>query len=115
MENKYQIIELPKNFDPRGNLTVVEQGINIPFDMKTISWKYKMSHDKLFSSENHTDHYLFLVALHGTFCIRLFQDDATESTLSLSNPHQGIIISPDTSYQITSVQEDTVILELSSK
>lgn len=115
MENKYKIIELPKNFDPRGNLTVVEQGINIPFDMKTISWKYKMCHDKTYPSETQADNYQFLVALHGAFCIKLSYDDPTESTLSLSNPHQGIIIYPNTKYEITTVQEDTVILELSSK
>ena len=34
------IIDLPKIVDPRGNLTVVEQMKNVPFDIARVYWTY---------------------------------------------------------------------------
>ena len=36
----YEIIELPRHLDRRGNLSVVENGIHIPFDMKRAFFIY---------------------------------------------------------------------------
>ena len=36
------IIQLPKIFDPRGNLTVAEEQKNIPFHIKHVEWRYGM-------------------------------------------------------------------------
>ena len=36
----YELIELPKITDPRGNLTVAEQMKNVPFDIKRVYWTY---------------------------------------------------------------------------
>ena len=35
-----KIIDLPKIVDPRGNLTVVEQMGNVPFEVKRLYWTY---------------------------------------------------------------------------
>ena len=35
-----KIIDLPKHFEPRGNLSVVEGGIHIPFDIKRVYYLY---------------------------------------------------------------------------
>lgn len=41
MDNKLgYIIDLPKIFDPRGNLTVAEGGRNVPFDIRRAYWVY---------------------------------------------------------------------------
>ena len=36
----YKIIELPRHLDRRGNLSVVENGIHIPFNMKRAFFIY---------------------------------------------------------------------------
>ena len=36
----YNIIELPRHLDRRGNLSVVENGIHVPFDMKRAFFIY---------------------------------------------------------------------------
>ncbi len=37
---KPEILQLPKITDPRGNLTFIEGGNHIPFDIKRVYWIY---------------------------------------------------------------------------
>ena len=43
--NSCKIIELPKISDPRGNLTFIEGGQHIPFDIKRIYYLYDIPFD----------------------------------------------------------------------
>ena len=38
--NEAQIIQLPKIADPRGNLSIIEQIKQIPFEIKRVHWVY---------------------------------------------------------------------------
>ena len=38
--DKFQLIDLPKIVDPRGNLTVAEQMKNVPFNIARVYWTY---------------------------------------------------------------------------
>ena len=40
MEDKIQIIQLPKILDKRGNLSVIEEWKNIPFKIARTYWIY---------------------------------------------------------------------------
>ena len=42
----YKIIELPRHLDRRGNLSVVENGIHIPFNMKRAFFIYDVRVEK---------------------------------------------------------------------
>ena len=37
---KPEIIQLPKILDPRGNLTFIEKGAQVPFEIKRAYWIY---------------------------------------------------------------------------
>ena len=39
-KNSVHLIDLPKVKDPRGNLTVIESGINVPFKVMRNYWIY---------------------------------------------------------------------------
>ena len=114
MKKIYDIIELPKNFDPRGSLTVVEENITIPFDIKSISWKYKMKNHEEFPVATDANHHKLFVALHGSFHVILV-DNGMKRAYLLDNPHQGLILYPDSKVSIKTRQEGSVLLELSSK
>lgn len=38
--NEAEIIQLPKNFDRRGNLSVIEEANHIPFEIERTYWIY---------------------------------------------------------------------------
>ena len=41
--NNCKIINLPKIADPRGNLTVIENNKNVPFEIKRIFYLYNVA------------------------------------------------------------------------
>ena len=90
---KPQIIELPKFTDPRGNLSVVEENINVPFEIKRVFFTYAVP-----GGEGRADHankslIQFMIAVSGSF--RVVLDDGFEQKEYLLNkPYQGLLIPP---------------------
>jgi len=43
LKQECRLIDLPKIHDPRGNLTVVEQNVQIPFKIKRVYFLYDVA------------------------------------------------------------------------
>ncbi len=115
MENKIsEIIELPKHYDPRGSLTVVEQMKNIPFAIKRVGWLYAFGTKNELSDVTSPKAYLLLVALSGSFNVTLVHGN-TKRTVMLNHPYQGLLVYPSTQVSITEVSNGAVCLRLSSE
>ena len=91
--DRCRIIELPKIADPRGNLSVIEGGRHIPFDIKRVFYLYDVP-----GGETRAGHALknteqFIVAASGSFDVIL--DDGTErKTFVLNRSWKGIYVPP---------------------
>ena len=88
------IIELGSHgTDRQGNLTVVENGITVPFDVKRIFYLYDVPGGA--SRGGHAHHSLsqLLVAVSGSFSVTL-DDGTVRRTYLLNHPYQGLIIEP---------------------
>ena len=77
--NKIEIIQLPKIEDPRGNLSIIEQFKNIPFEIKRVHWIYDVpgGMDRGGHAYKLTDE--FIVALSGSFDVEI--DDGVEKSV----------------------------------
>lgn len=89
----YEIIELPKITDPRGNLTVAEQQKNIPFDIKRVYWTYDVPSGESRGGHAHKALYQLVVATSGSFTVTL-DDGTNRETIMLKYPWQGLLIKP---------------------
>ena len=90
---EYEIRELPKITDPRGNLTVAEQMRNVPFDIKRVYWTYDVPGGESRGGHAHKELYQLVVAMSGSFTITL--DNGWErKTILLNHPWQGLLIKP---------------------
>ena len=90
---EYEIIELPKITDPRGNLTVAEQMRNVPFDIKRVYWTYDVPGGESRGGHAHKELYQLVVAMSGSFTVTL--DNGWErKTILLNHPWQGLLIKP---------------------
>src|SRR5574344_334852 len=90
---EYEIIELPKITDPRGNLTVAEQMRNVPFDIKSVYWTYDVPGGECSVGHAHKELYQLVVAMSGSFTVTL--DNGWErKTILLNHPWQGLLIKP---------------------
>jgi len=75
--NDCRIIELPKISDPRGNLTFIEGGRHIPFEIKRVYYLYDVPGGAERGSHGHRKLQQFIVAMSGSFDVIL--DDGFET------------------------------------
>lgn len=91
--NLPRIIEIPKITDPRGNLSVVEGGQLLPFDIKRVFYLYDVPADSERGGHAHYQAQQFLIALGGSFDVVL--DNGTEQRrYTLNRPYRGLLIPP---------------------
>lgn len=86
-----KIIDIPKIVDIRGNLSVVEELKDIPFEIARVYWVYDVPSGESRGGHAHKRLKQFLIALSGSFTVTL--DDGTERRKFLLNhPYQGLEI-----------------------
>lgn len=88
------IIELDKHHsDRKGNLTVVENGITLPFDVKRVYYLYDVPGGESRGSHAHKELEQLVVAASGSFLVTL-DDGKSKRTFYLNRPYQGLFIKP---------------------
>ncbi|TKC91784.1 WxcM-like domain-containing protein [Trinickia terrae] len=91
--NDCRIIELPKITDPRGNLTFVEGGNHIPFDIKRVYYLYDVPGGSDRGSHAHRNLHQFIIAMSGSFDIVL-DDGERQRRFHLNRSYYGLYICP---------------------
>ena len=71
MKTECQIINLPKISDPRGNLSIIEQIKQIPFEMKRVHWIYDVPGGMDRGGHAFKETEEFIVALSGSFDVEI--------------------------------------------
>lgn len=85
------IVEFSKHHAPQGNLSVVENGVDIPFEIKRVYYLYDVPGGESRGAHAHKSLYQLLVAVSGSFSVTL--DDGNEKrTFLLNRPYQGLLI-----------------------
>jgi len=86
-----KIIELPPVHDVRGNLSIVEGGVQIPFDIKRIYYLYDVPGGTMRAGHGHRDLQQLIVAMSGSFDVTV--DDGKErKTFPLNRSYYGLYI-----------------------
>lgn len=86
------IIDLPRIFDPRGNLTFAQNGDgHFPFDIARVYWIYDVPAGESRGSHAHVQGQGFIVAVSGSFAVNL-SDGTTTRRFVLNRPYQGLYI-----------------------
>ncbi|MDE6720709.1 MAG: FdtA/QdtA family cupin domain-containing protein [Bacteroidaceae bacterium] len=110
----FEIIELPKITDPRGNLTVAEQMKNVPFDIKRVYWTYDVPGGESRGGHAHKALYQLVVAMSGSFTVTLDNSDERK-TILLNHPWQGLLIKPNTWRTLDDFSSGAVCMVLASE
>jgi len=71
-----KIIDLPKIHDPRGNLTFIETGQHVPFEIKRVYYLYDVPGGATRAGHAHKQLHQLIIAMSGSFDITL--DDGYE-------------------------------------
>lgn len=87
-----EIIELPKIYDPRGNLTVAEQMKNVPFEVKRVYWTYDVPSGESRGGHAHKECVEFIIAVSGSFTVSLDDGRGNRKDYHLNHPWQGLLV-----------------------
>ena len=88
------IIELDKHHsDRKGNLSVVENAITVPFDVKRVYYLYDVPGGESRGGHAHKDLYQLIVAASGSFSVTL-DDGKIKRTFLLNRPNYGLLVVP---------------------
>ena len=109
-----KIIDLPRIYDPRGNLTVVEQLKEVPFDIKRVYWTYAVPGGESRGGHAHKKCQSFIIAVSGSFTVRL-DDGHKHETYHLNHPYQGLLINTGVWRTLEDFSSGAVCLALASE
>jgi hypothetical protein len=86
-----RLIELPKIHDPRGNLTFIEGGRHIPFEIKRAYYLYDVPGGASRAGHAHKTLEQLLIAITGSFSVTLDSGE-TRKAVHLNRSHVGLYI-----------------------
>lgn len=91
--NDCKLIDLPKISDPRGNLSFIEAGKDIPFDIKRVYYLYDVPGGSDRGSHAHKKLHQFIVAMSGSFDV-LLDDGKEKKRFHLNRSYNGLYVCP---------------------
>jgi len=110
---RYRIIDLPKIQDPRGNLTFLEGGRHVPFDIKRIFYLYDVPGGASRAGHALKSCQQLLIAVSGSFAVTLDNGKKRE-VVRLNRSHIGLLIPPLMWREIDDFSSGAVCLVLAS-
>ncbi|KAA6326551.1 TDP-4-oxo-6-deoxy-alpha-D-glucose-3 4-oxoisomerase [termite gut metagenome] len=84
-----RIIDLPKILDKRGNLSIIEEFIYIPFKIERTYWIYDVPGGEVRGGHAYKENQEFIVALSGSFDV-ILDDGQEKKTFLLSRSYYGL-------------------------
>lgn len=88
-----KLVELPKIVDERGNLTFIESGRHLPFDIKRVYYLYDVPGGASRAAHGHKALHQLMIAMSGSFDVTL-DDGRSKQRFHLNRSYQGLYITP---------------------
>ncbi len=108
-----KIIQLPKIQDTRGNLSIIEGGVHIPFDIKRVFYLYDVPGGSDRGAHAHKNLQQFIVAMSGSFDMVL-DDGKEQKRFHLNRSYYGLHISEMTWGYLDNFSSGAVCMVLAS-
>ena len=112
--NNYKLIDLPKIADTRGNLTFVEGGRHVPFDIKRIFYLYDVPGGADRAGHALKTCHQFLIAMSGSFDV-VVDDGRNKARFHLNRSYYGFYIPRMTWRELDNFSSGSVCLVLASE
>lgn len=107
------IIELPKIHDPRGNLTFIEGGRHIPFEIKRVYYLYDVPGGSERGAHGHRALRQLIIAMSGSFDITL-DDGHDKRSFHMNRSYYGLYVPPMMWREIDNFSSGAVCMVLAS-
>jgi len=108
------IVELPKVHNRAGNITVIENQVHAPFDVKRVYYLYDVPGGEDRGGHGHKELQQFIIAVSGAFDVRL-DDGLHKKTVHLDRPYIGLHIVPGIWRELSNFSSGAICLVLASE
>lgn len=108
------IVELPKISDPRGNLSFVEGGKHVPFEIRRVFYLYDVPGGAWRAGHALKTCHQFLIAISGAFDV-IVDDGRTRTRHHLNRSYFGLYLPPLIWREIDNFSSASVCLTLASE
>jgi dTDP-4-dehydrorhamnose 3,5-epimerase-like enzyme len=108
-----KLIALPRIQDPRGNLTFVEGGNHIDFDIKRVYYLYDVPGGSARGGHAHKELRQLIIAMSGSFDV-LLDDGVEKKRFHLNRSYQGLYVCPMIWRELDNFSSGSVCMVLAS-
>ena len=109
------IIELDQHHsDRKGNISVVQNGDTVPFDVKRVYYLYDVPGGESRGAHAHKELSQLIVAASGSFRV-ILDDGRAKRTFFLNRPYQGLYLKPGIWRDLDDFSSGTVCMVLASE
>lgn len=107
------VFELPKVHDRRGNLTALNNGTDLPFNVKRVFYIYDIPSGATRGAHAHKEAWQFIIAASSSFDISL-DDGHNRKMVHLDRPNFGLLVPPGVWSQLQNFSSASVCMVLTS-
>ena len=110
---KCKMVDLPKIGDPRGNLTFIEGGRHVPFDIRRVYYLYDVPGGAERGGHAHKDLHQLIIAMSGSFDVVL-DDGFNKKRIHLNRSYNGLYVCPMIWRELDNFSSGSVCMVLAS-
>jgi len=88
-----EVIDLPRVNNRAGNITAINNSVEVPFDVQRIFYLYDIPSGEARGGHAHAELEELIVAASGSFSVRL-NDGKNKRTISINRPDKAIHLKP---------------------
>ncbi len=115
MQNRVQLLQLPKIQDPRGNLTFLQGGDHFPFEIERVFWTYDVPGGETRGGHAYREQQEVIIALSGSFDVVITNSLGEKQTYQLNRSYYGLYLPKLTWRHMENFSTNALGLHLSSE
>lgn len=108
------LLEISKINNEAGNLTILENGLNIPFDVKRIYYLYDVPSGSARGGHAHIELEQYIIAATGSYDV-ILDDGKNKKKFTLNRPNLALHILPGMWRELDNFSSGSISLVLASK
>ena len=107
------VIDLAKVHTDNGNITVIENGKNIPFEVKRVYYLYDVPSGEARGGHAHYELQQYIIAASGSFDV-ILNDGVNKRRISLNRPNLALHIAPGLWRELDNFSSGSISMVLAS-